>query len=118
MSVGETMVDESWLPTLNTDTPEEGFELGVKLARLAVMVSQSEADQLGGDFLFWLRARLETGAGNVFCRSPAIGGRPSRPLDGLRKGNARLSQFRHRLDGNADQDRQQSKETALREQGC
>jgi hypothetical protein len=28
-----------------------------------------------------------------------------RPLDGLRKGNARLSQFRHRLDGNSDQDR-------------
>ena len=28
-----------------------------------------------------------------------------RPLDGLRKGNARLSQLRHRLDGNADQDR-------------
>ena len=28
-----------------------------------------------------------------------------RPLDGLRKGTASLSQFRHRLDGNADQDR-------------
>jgi len=35
------MLDESWLPTLNTETPQEGFELAVKLSRLAVMVSQS-----------------------------------------------------------------------------
>jgi Hexameric tyrosine-coordinated heme protein (HTHP) len=33
------MLDESWLPTLNTDTPQEGFELAVKLSRLAMMVS-------------------------------------------------------------------------------
>jgi hypothetical protein len=37
-------MDESWLPTLSTDTPQEGFELAVKLARLAVMVSQSSED--------------------------------------------------------------------------
>jgi Hexameric tyrosine-coordinated heme protein (HTHP) len=35
------MLDEIWLPTLNTNTPQEGFELAVKLSRLAVMVAQS-----------------------------------------------------------------------------
>ena len=41
-----TMVDESWLLTLNTNTPQEGFELAVKLSRLAVMVAQS-CDEYG-----------------------------------------------------------------------
>ena len=35
------MLDESWLPTLNTNTPQEGFELAVKLSRLAMVVAQS-----------------------------------------------------------------------------
>jgi len=35
------MLDETWLPTLNTNTPQEGFELAVKLSRLALMVAQS-----------------------------------------------------------------------------
>jgi len=35
------MRDEIWLPTLNANTPQEGFELAVKLSRLAVMVAQS-----------------------------------------------------------------------------
>jgi hypothetical protein len=38
---GSAMLDEMWLPTLNTNSPQEGFELAVKLSRLAVMVSQS-----------------------------------------------------------------------------
>jgi Hexameric tyrosine-coordinated heme protein (HTHP) len=38
------MMDEMWLPTLNTNTPQEGFELAVKLSRLAVMVAQSYDD--------------------------------------------------------------------------
>jgi hypothetical protein len=42
------MLDESWLPTLNTETPQEGFELAVKLSRLAVMVSQSCDDNRQG----------------------------------------------------------------------
>src|SRR5262245_20487023 len=41
MSVNETTMDESWLPTLNTNSPQEGFELAVKLSRLAMMVAQS-----------------------------------------------------------------------------
>jgi hypothetical protein len=44
MSVSETIMDESWLPTLNTSTPQEGFELAVKLSRLAMMVSRSSDD--------------------------------------------------------------------------
>jgi len=43
-----TMVNESWLPTLNTNTPQEGFELAVKLSRLAVMVAQSCDDNRQG----------------------------------------------------------------------
>ena len=38
------MMDEIWLPTLNTNTPQEGFELAVKLSRLAAMVAQSYDD--------------------------------------------------------------------------
>jgi hypothetical protein len=39
------MLDEIWLPTLSTNTPQEGFELAVKLSRLAVMVAQSYDSQ-------------------------------------------------------------------------
>jgi len=38
------MLDEIWLPTLNTNTPQEGFELAVKLSRLAMMIAQSYDD--------------------------------------------------------------------------
>jgi hypothetical protein len=38
------MLDEVWLRTLNTNTPQEGFELAVKLSRLAMMVAQSYDD--------------------------------------------------------------------------
>jgi Hexameric tyrosine-coordinated heme protein (HTHP) len=38
------MPDEIWLATLNTNTPQEGFELAVKLSRLAVMVARSYDD--------------------------------------------------------------------------
>ena len=44
MSVSKTIMDESWLPTLNTNDPQEGFELAVKLSRLAMMVSRSYED--------------------------------------------------------------------------
>jgi hypothetical protein len=43
------MRDEIWLPTLNTNTPQEGFELAVKLSRLAVMVAQSCATPMQPD---------------------------------------------------------------------
>ncbi|MCX7567362.1 hexameric tyrosine-coordinated heme protein [Sulfitobacter sp. F26169L] len=34
----------SWLPTLITKTPEEGYELAVKLSRVAVKMTQPDAD--------------------------------------------------------------------------
>jgi hypothetical protein len=33
-------MDELWLPTLRTDTPQQGIELAVKLSRLGMMLSQ------------------------------------------------------------------------------
>ena len=32
-----------WLPTLVTDTPQQGYELAVKLARVAVKMTQPDA---------------------------------------------------------------------------
>jgi len=32
----------SWLPSLKTDTPESGFELAIKLARMAVKYTQPD----------------------------------------------------------------------------
>ncbi len=33
-----------WLPTLKTATPQEGYDLAVKLARVAVKLTQPEAE--------------------------------------------------------------------------
>lgn len=35
---------DSWLPTLLTDTPEEGYALAVKLSRTAVKLAQPSAE--------------------------------------------------------------------------
>lgn len=32
----------SWLPTLKTETPEAGFELAIKLSRMAVKITQPD----------------------------------------------------------------------------
>lgn len=37
------MSDASWLPSLTTETPEEGFLLAVKMARVAVKLTQPDA---------------------------------------------------------------------------
>ena len=34
----------TWLPTLITKTPQEGYELAVKLARMAVKMTQPDAE--------------------------------------------------------------------------
>jgi len=34
----------TWLPTLKTATPEEGYDLAVKLSRVAVKLAQPDAD--------------------------------------------------------------------------
>ena len=36
-------MSESWLPSLETETPEEGYQLAVKLARVAVRLTQPDA---------------------------------------------------------------------------
>lgn len=33
-------MSENWLPSLKTDTPQAGFELAVKLSRMAVKITQ------------------------------------------------------------------------------
>ncbi|UUX33292.1 hexameric tyrosine-coordinated heme protein [Fundicoccus culcitae] len=35
---------EEWLPTLKTDTPQEGYELAMKLARKAVGLTQPDPE--------------------------------------------------------------------------
>lgn len=34
----------TWLPTLKTATPEEGYELAVKMARVAIKMTQPDAE--------------------------------------------------------------------------
>ncbi len=34
----------TWLPTLKTDTPEDGYDLAVKLARVAVKLTQPDPE--------------------------------------------------------------------------
>lgn len=34
----------TWLPTLITKTPEEGYNLAVKLSRMAIKLTQPDAD--------------------------------------------------------------------------
>ena len=37
----------SWLPTLITETPEEGYEVAIKLSRMAVKKTQPDDDARG-----------------------------------------------------------------------
>ncbi|WP_313279688.1 hexameric tyrosine-coordinated heme protein [Timonella senegalensis] len=39
-------MSETWLPTLITDTPEEGFQLAVKLSRMGVKTTQPDVEVL------------------------------------------------------------------------
>ena len=34
-----------WLPTLKTATPQEGYELAVKMARVAIKMTQPDAEE-------------------------------------------------------------------------
>lgn len=40
--------DETWLPSLLTETPQEGFELAVTLARRGVVITQPDTEVLRG----------------------------------------------------------------------
>ncbi|MFZ4893006.1 hexameric tyrosine-coordinated heme protein [Plantibacter sp. Mn2098] len=37
-------MSETWLPTLLTETPEDGFQLAIKLSRLGVKFTQPSAE--------------------------------------------------------------------------
>lgn len=37
----------SWLPSLKTDTPEEGYALAIKLSRMAVKMTQPDDEARG-----------------------------------------------------------------------
>lgn len=39
-------MSDSWLPTLITKTPEEGFQLAVKLSRMGVKTTQPDVEVL------------------------------------------------------------------------
>lgn len=38
------MSEEIWLTTLKTDTPQQGFELAIKLSRMGVKYTQQSAE--------------------------------------------------------------------------
>lgn len=44
--LAESGDSETWLPTLQTDTPEQGFELAVKLSRMGVKTTQPDIEVL------------------------------------------------------------------------
>lgn len=46
LSVTPAAAQDSWLPTLITDTPEAGFDLAIAMARRAVKTTQPDTDVL------------------------------------------------------------------------
>jgi hypothetical protein len=45
-ALAESGESDTWLPTLQTDTPQEGYELAVKLARIGVKTTQPDIEVL------------------------------------------------------------------------
>lgn len=58
---------ETWLSTLATDTPQEGYALAVKLARTAVRLTQADPAIREG-----LRARYEKDADALIAVSSVV----------------------------------------------
>ncbi|MFB1010082.1 MAG: hexameric tyrosine-coordinated heme protein [Thiopseudomonas sp.] len=46
LMIGFAQADDSWLPTLKTDTPEQGFQLAIKLSRMGVKTTQPNVEIL------------------------------------------------------------------------
>jgi len=61
------MMAETWLPSLKTAGPQEGFELAAKLARLGVKLTQPSADVRGK-----LRANYEQDSAQLIASSQVI----------------------------------------------
>ena len=45
-SGADMSADETWLPTLQTDTPQQGFDLAIGMARRAVKTTQPDVEVL------------------------------------------------------------------------
>lgn len=60
-------MSDAWLPSLITKTPEEGFDLAVKLARVAVKKTQPD-----GDVRTALRPQYADDAGALIAASHVI----------------------------------------------
>lgn len=58
---------EQWLTTLETATPQEGYELAVKLSRVAVKLTQPSAEKRTQ-----VRAEYETNADNLIAVSQTV----------------------------------------------
>mgnify|MGYP001606952604 CR=1 FL=1 len=58
---------ETWLPSLKTATPQEGFELAAKLARLGVKLTQPSAEVRDR-----LRASYEQDSAQLIASSQVI----------------------------------------------
>ena len=59
---------QQWLPTLQTPTPQEGFELAIKLARNAVKATQPDADVRSA-----LRPDYDHDAGRLIAAAHVVG---------------------------------------------
>lgn len=46
LMIGFAQADDSWLPTLKTETPEQGFQLAIKMSRMGVKTAQPNMDVL------------------------------------------------------------------------
>ncbi|MGX4805458.1 hexameric tyrosine-coordinated heme protein [Bradyrhizobium guangdongense] len=60
-------MSDSWLPSLKTDTPQAGFELAVKLSRMAVKITQPSDDVRSH-----LRAAYEQDAAQLIAASQVV----------------------------------------------
>jgi hypothetical protein len=60
-------MSETWLPSLKTDTPQAGFELAVKLARVGVKLTQP-SDEVRSH----LRAAYEQDSAQLMAASHVI----------------------------------------------
>ncbi len=58
---------ENWLPSLRTATPQEGFELATKLARIGVKLTQPSAEVRDK-----LRAAYDHDTGQLIASSQVI----------------------------------------------
>ncbi|MCC0038482.1 MAG: hexameric tyrosine-coordinated heme protein [Brucellaceae bacterium] len=58
---------DTWLPHLTTQTPQEGFDLAIKLARMAVKMTQPDETVRGV-----LRPRYATDTGDLIAASHVV----------------------------------------------